>query len=175
MSSFLFGIKCEARDKLVSLLRGFYPAVVDFKVKQERAGWKKLSIIEEFEGERIETDSKHVNDGLLRILAIIAQSSHGNSLLLFDAVENGVNPEVVEQLVEVLRSSGQQVLVTNHSPMILNYLPDDIAKAAVRFIYRTYDGSTKARALFSVPGEGLKIKPTDSQSISAVLTARRAK
>lgn len=171
----MFGIKCEARDKLVSLLREFYPAVVDFKVKQERAGWKKLSIIEEFEGERIDTDSKHVNDGLLRILAIIAQLSHGNSLLLFDAVENGVNPEIVEQLVEVLRSSGQQVLVTNHSPMILNYLPDDIAKAAVRFIYRTYDGSTRVRALFSVPGEGLKIKPTDSQSISAVLTARRAK
>ena len=151
LSPFLYSIKGKEREKLTSLLREFYPSVVDFKVKQERAGWKKLSIIEKFNGELVETDAKHVNDGLLRILAILAQASSGNATLLFDEVENGVNPEIVERLVHVLQNTGQQVIVTTHSPMILNYLSDEVAKKSVHFVYRTFDGGTRSRPLFSVP------------------------
>ena len=158
LSSFLYGIKGPERETLVRLLKKFYPSVVDFKIKQERAGWKKLSIIEEFNGARIETDSRHVNDGLLRILAIVAQSQHCDSLLMFDEVENGVNPEVVELLVEVLQETGRQVLVTTHSPMILNYLTDDVAKKSVRFVYRSFDGGTRSRPLFSVSRIESKLK-----------------
>lgn len=158
LSPFLYGIKGAERDALLLLLRKFYPAVVDFKVKQERAGWKKLFIVEEFNGVRVETESKHVNDGLLRILAILAQSSRGDSLLLFDEIENGVNPEIVELLVETLREVKQQVIVTTHSPMILNYLSDDVAKKSVHFVYRSFDGGTKAIPLFSVPKMADKLK-----------------
>ncbi|MEJ5861648.1 AAA family ATPase [Pseudomonas farsensis] len=151
LSPYLYGIKGERRESLVRLLRNFYPSVVDFKVKQERAGWKKLHIIEEFNGDLIETEAKHVNDGLLRILAILAQADSGKSLLLFDEVENGVNPEIVERLVEVLQNSGRQILVTTHSPMILNYLSDDVAKDSVHFIYRSFDGGTRQKLLFDIP------------------------
>ncbi|MEJ5280677.1 AAA family ATPase [Pseudomonas sp. MYb541] len=151
LSPFLYSIKGVERDNLLVLLRKFYPAVVDFKIKHERAGWKKLYIIEEFDGVRVETESKHVNDGLLRILAIIAQSSHGDSLLLFDEIENGVNPEVVELLVQSLAETKQQVIVTTHSPMILNYLSDDVARNSVRFVYRSFDGGTRSRPLFASP------------------------
>lgn len=158
LSPFLYNIKGAAREKLTNLLREFYPSVVDFKVKQERAGWKKLSIIEEFNGVRIETEAKHVNDGLLRILAILAQASSGKALLLFDEVENGVNPEIVERLVHVLQNTGQQVLVTTHSPMILNYLPDEVAEKSVHFIYRTFDGGTRSRPLFSISRMANKLR-----------------
>ena len=151
LSPFLYSIKGEERDKLIKLLREFYPSVVDFRVKQERAGWKKLSIIEKYNDELVETDAKHVNDGLLRILAILAQAGSGNATLLFDEVENGVNPEIVERLVHILQNTGQQVIVTTHSPMILNYLSDEVAKKSVHFIYRTFDGGTRSRPLFSVP------------------------
>lgn len=150
LSPFLYSIKGKEREKLTSLLREFYPSVIDFKVKQERAGWKKLFIIEEFNGQLIETEAKHVNDGLLRILAILAQASSGNATLLFDEVENGVNPEIVERLVHVLQNTGQQVIVTTHSPMILNYLSDEVAKKSVYFVYRTYNGGTRGRPLFSL-------------------------
>lgn len=158
LSPFLYSIKGEQREGLLKLLRSFYPTVVDFRVKQERAGWKKLYIIEEFQGELIETEAKHVNDGLLRILAILAQAGSGKAFLLFDEVENGVNPEIVERLVEVLQSTGQQVLVTTHSPMILNYLSDDVAKQSVRFIYRSFDGGTRETRLFDIPKMGAKLK-----------------
>ena len=158
LSPFLYGIEGEARERLVELLKKFYPAVVDFKVKQERAGWKKLSLLEEYDGKRVEVDAKHINDGVLRILAILAQSASGNSLLLFDEIENGVNPEVVEKLVDVLRTCGQQVIVTTHSPMILNYLPDDVAKQSVRFVYRSFDGGTKTVPLFSIPRMAEKLR-----------------
>ncbi|OBS34035.1 AAA family ATPase [Pseudomonas syringae] len=158
LAPFLYGIKGADRKKLVDLLRCFYPAVVDFKVKQERAGWKKLLIVEEFNGQQVETESKHVNDGLLRILAILAQSSFGKSMLLFDEIENGINPEVVEQLVQVLQNTGQQVLVTTHSPMILNYLSDEVAKASVHLVYRSFNGGTRSRLLFSSPRMAEKLK-----------------
>uniref|UniRef100_UPI003905C686 AAA family ATPase n=1 Tax=Pseudomonas putida TaxID=303 RepID=UPI003905C686 len=158
LSSFLYGVKGEHRESLVALLKTFYPAVVDFKVRQERAGWKKLVIIESFNGELFETDAKHLNDGLLRILAILAQSSSHASMLMFDEVENGVNPEIVERLVDVLQSCGQQVLVTTHSPMILNYLADEVAKKSVHFIYRSFDGGTRTRPLFSIPRMGAKLE-----------------
>jgi predicted ATPase len=158
LSPFLYSIKGAERESLLALLRKFYPAVVDFKVRQERAGWKKLYIVEEFNGVRFETESKHVNDGLLRILAIIAQSSSGSSLLLFDEVENGVNPEIVELLVETLNETNQQVIVTTHSPMILNYLSDDVAKRSVRFVYRSYDGGTRTKLLFNMSKMARKLK-----------------
>ncbi|PKH83586.1 chromosome segregation protein SMC [Pseudomonas sp. Choline-02u-1] len=158
LSPFLYNIKGKEREKLTNLLREFYPSVIDFKVKQERAGWKKLSIIESFNGEIVETDAKHVNDGLLRILAILAQAGSGNSTLLFDEVENGVNPEIVERLVHVLQNAGQQVIVTTHSPMILNYLSDEVAKESVHFIYRTVSGGTRSRPLFSIPKMAKKLE-----------------
>lgn len=158
LSPFLYGIKGDARERLLGLLKKFYPAVVDFKVTQERAGWKKLSLVEEYDGKRVEVDAKHINDGVLRILAILAQSGSGNALLLFDEIENGVNPEVVEKLVDVLRTCGQQVIVTTHSPMILNYLSDEVANQSVRFVYRSFDGGTKTVPLFDIPRMAKKLR-----------------
>ncbi|WP_175656546.1 AAA family ATPase [Burkholderia ambifaria] len=151
LSAYLFTIKGEERAKLIELLHKFYPAVVDFRVVQQRAGWKRLMLIEEYAGRKVETEAKHINDGLLRVLAILSQAQSQRSALLFDEVENGVNPEIAEQLVEVLQECPQQVIVTSHSPLILNYLSDETARTAVTFVYRGWDGSSKARPLFSLP------------------------
>jgi predicted ATPase len=151
LSSFLHNMKGESRNRLVSLLSKLYPRVVDFKTVQKKAGWKQLFVIEDFNDRRIETEAKHINDGLLRILAILAQTNSGHSMILFDEIENGINPEVVENLVTLLQSAPQQILVTTHSPLILNYLSDETAKESVQFIYRGSDGGTKAAPLFSAP------------------------
>lgn len=151
LSSFLYSVKDEAKEYLIKSLRKFYPSVVDYRVVQERAGWKRLYLVEKFAGKQVETEAKHVNDGLLRVLAILAQSASDKSFLLFDEIENGVNPEVVERLVDVLVESGQQILVTTHSPLILNYLDDDVAKRSVRFVYRSREGGTKVYPFFKIP------------------------
>lgn len=158
LSPFLYDVRGDAKERLVESLKKFYPSVVDYKVKQERAGWKRLYLIEEFAGQKIETEARHVNDGLLRILAVLAQAGANRSMLLFDEIENGVNPEIIERLVEVLLASEQQVVVTTHSPLILNYLSDEVAKKSVRFVYRSSFGGTKSIPFFNMPRMKDKLK-----------------
>jgi len=157
LAGYLHGIKGEPRKKLVELLKVFYPKLEDFKVTNQRAGWKKLSVIEQFEGHRLETEASHLSDGLLRILAVIAQSGSDRSLILLDEIENGINQEIIEKLVDTLVASPQQILVTTHSPLILNFLDDDLARQSVQFIYKSQYGESRIRRFFEIPRIGEKL------------------
>lgn len=158
LSAFLDNIKGEEKIALVTLLKNFYPALIDFKVTSQRSGWKKLSVIEKFGELQLETQAAHLNDGLLRILAMLAQASSDRSLVLLDEIENGINQEIVETLVDTLIASPQQMLVTTHSPLILNYLEDAVAREAVQFIYKTPQGESRIRHFFEIPRIGEKLR-----------------
>jgi predicted ATPase len=158
LSAFLHGIKGPQRDQLLTLIRQFYPQVTDFKITSQKSGWKKLSVFEQYGDHRIETEARHLNDGLLRVLAILAQTTSDRSLVLLDEIENGINQEIVEPLVNALVASPQQTIVTTHSPLILNYLSDDTARQAVQFIYKTPQGETKVRRFFSIPRINEKLR-----------------
>ena len=151
LSAYLDNIKGDRKVKLVELLQKFYPALVDFKITSQKSGWKKLSVFEQFGTHKLETEALHLNDGLLRILAVLTQADADRSLLLLDELENGINQEIVETLVDTLLQSPQQLLVTTHSPLLLNYLPDDVAREAVQFLYKTPQGETRCRGFFSIP------------------------
>ena len=103
------------------------------------------------------TEARHINDGMLRLIAILAELATPNRFLLFDEIENGINPELVEFLIDKLVNATQQVLVTTHSPMILNYLEDDIARAGVIYLYKTSQGFTKSIPFFSIPSLAEKL------------------
>ena len=151
LSAYLDNIKGERKAALVTLLQKFYPALIDFKITSQKSGWKKLSVFEQFGAQKLETEALHLNDGLLRILAVLTQAESDRSLLLLDELENGINQEIVETLVDTLLQSPQQLLVTTHSPLLLNYLPDDVASEAVQFLYKTPQGETRCRSFFSLP------------------------
>jgi predicted ATPase len=151
LSAFLDNIKGAQKDDLIVLLKRFYPAIVDFKVTTMRSGWKKLVVMEQFEGKLLETEATHLNDGLLRVLAVLAQSSTDRSLILLDEIENGINQEIVEALVDALVASPQQLIVTTHSPLVLNYLSDEVARESVQMIYKTPVGETRVRKFFDIP------------------------
>ncbi|MCG9052524.1 AAA family ATPase [Laribacter hongkongensis] len=167
LSGYLDTIKGADKAALLALLKTFYPRLADFRVASSKGGWKRLLVTEtvyndvlphpELAG-TVETDANQLNDGLLRILAILAQASSGKaSLLLLDEVENGINPEIVEKLVDTLVASPMQILVTTHSPMILNYLDDETARASVQFVYKSPSGQTRARRFFELPGVADKL------------------
>jgi predicted ATPase len=158
LSAYLDTIKGERKVKLVGLLQKFYPALIDYKITSQKSGWKKLSVFEQFEGQKMETDALHLNDGLLRILAVLAQADADRSLLLLDELENGINQEIVETLVDILLQSSQQLLVTTHSPLLLNYLPDAVAESAVQFLYKTPKGETRIKPFFDIPRMSEKLK-----------------
>ncbi len=157
LSAYLDTIKGERKTQLVALLQKFYPALVDYKITSQRSGWKKLSVFEQFDGHKLETEAIHLNDGLLRILAVLTQADADRSLLLLDELENGINQEIVETLVDTLLQSPQQLLVTTHSPLLLNYLPDEVAKTAVQFLYKTSKGETRIKPFFDIPRMSAKL------------------
>jgi len=151
LSAFLGSLKGDAHDKLLNLLREFYPNIQNFNVSNLRSGWKKLEIIEQFGSEKMETEARHINDGLLRILAILAQTETVPSMLLLDEIENGINQEIVDKLVKVLLDAPAQIVVTTHSPLVLNYFPDDVARDSVQFVYKSPSGMTRIRPFFKIP------------------------
>jgi predicted ATPase len=98
-----------------------------------------------------------VADGFLRMLAVFAQLSKNQSFLLLDEIENGVNPELIEFLVDELVAAHSQVLVTTHSPLVLNYLTDEAAIEGVVYLYKNPQGATQAIRLFDIPSMAEKL------------------
>jgi len=56
---------------------------------------------------------------------------------------------LVEQLMDYLVNGEKQVIVTTHSPMVLNYLDDDVARNGVFLVYRTRSGYTRCGRFFN--------------------------
>ncbi|MGL4419647.1 MAG: AAA family ATPase, partial [Gemmataceae bacterium] len=156
LSSFLAEMKSNQRRILLNELQSIYPNLESISTRSLRAGWKQLEIFEGYEAgdallPSISTSARHINDGLLRMIAIFAQLQQDGQFLVFDEIENGMNPEIIEKLIDKLVHARQQVLVTTHSPMILNYLEDDVARKGVIYLYKTPQGHTKAIPFFHIP------------------------
>jgi AAA15 family ATPase/GTPase len=118
---------------------------------------KVLEVQEAFQNRQLQTEARHLNDGLLRLLAIITNLVSDAPFLVFDEIENGVNAELVEFLVDSLVESPPQVVVTTHSPLILNYLKDETAKESMIYLYKTLAGLTRAIHFFDIPRMAKKL------------------
>ncbi|WP_295620887.1 AAA family ATPase [Chamaesiphon sp. GL140_3_metabinner_50] len=151
LSAFLHEIGGNERDSIQAKLAKIYPRFRDIDILSMRSGWKSLTVREQFGDTIVKTEARHVADGFLRMLAVFAQLSKEQSFLLLDEIENGVNPELIEFLVDELVAARPQVLITTHSPMVLNYLEDDIAIAGIIYIYKNQIGATQAIRLFDIP------------------------
>lgn len=146
----------EKRRKIARRIKRVYKQLHSIE-SLERSGWKELLIQEGYGGRQIVTEARHMNDGMLRLIAILAELDSNNDFLLFDEIENGINPEVVETLVNILTSATQQVVATTHSPMILNYLDDVTATSGIMYLYKTRLGNTQAIPFFSIPSLAKKL------------------
>ncbi len=151
LSAFIHEMSPNQKIKLGEQLKGAYPRLKDIETKALRSGWKELNIAESFGNQVLPTEARHMNDGMLRIMAILAQLMTEHSFMAFDEVENGINPELIEYLIDTLVSAEQQVLVTTHSPMILNFMEDDVAVDSVQYLFKTVDGYTRSIPFFSIP------------------------
>ncbi|MCM0754395.1 ATP-binding protein [Desulfovibrio aminophilus] len=155
----LYKFSLDRKEELQGIIREFYPSLLNYWVQSKKYGWKKIHFRENL-GETdgiLEVDEMHINDGLLRLLAIIALTISDCSVLLFDEIENGINPELVSRLMEYLvKQTNAQVFITTHSPMILNYLPDDIARESVFLLYRA-NGATQSTRYFDYQKTNAKL------------------
>jgi predicted ATPase len=151
LSAFIHELGHGGQIGLLKKLKQAYPHLNNIFVRSLRSGWKQLFSRESFGESNIWTEARHINDGMLRLMAILAEVASRHRLVLFDEIENGINPEVVEFVIDILVNASQQVLVTTHSPMILNYMDDETAKKSVMYLYKTMEGFTKAIPFFSIP------------------------
>ncbi|MFM4704118.1 AAA family ATPase [Aeromonas bivalvium] len=162
LGAFIHQLKVVQRDQLLQKLQRYYPQVTKIHTSVLRGGAIKLELHESYQAtaqdgqesllaQDMVTEARHINDGMLRLLAILAQQFSPYEFVLFDEIENGVNPEITEALVDALVGSAKQLLVTTHSPLVLNYLEDDVARQSVLLIYKRPDGVSRAVRLFDVP------------------------
>lgn len=176
LAAFINGLSSTSKKDLTEKLKIFYPKISKISSRSTKYGWRRLYVTEDY-GDGMETEARHVNDGLLRLLSILAQTiaepgiakqmrskslseAEQNDLgslthkfyelILLDEIENGINPELMDKLVNYLLNVKQQVILTTHSPMLLNYLPDDVAANSVFFLFRDMGGAVRCRRLFSI-------------------------
>lgn len=151
LAAFFHTLSPEIRATILRDLKIFYPNVTSLSSTSFRAGWKSLKVTESFitaAQNTLETETIHLNDGMLRILTMITEMHTSHTCILLDEIENGINPELVERLMDYLVQSNKQVIVTTHSPMVLNYLEDEVAEKGVFLIYRTKQGHTQCGRYF---------------------------
>lgn len=158
LSAFIHEAGENTQKAITKKLQEMYGQLDSLEVKSLRSGWKQLEIVEKFDGQKITSLARHVNDGMLRLMAILSQLEIPNAFLLFDEIENGINPELVEFLMDMLVKSDDQILITTHSPLVLNYLDDDVAKDGVIYLYKQHNGRTKAVRLFDIPSMQKKLQ-----------------
>lgn len=160
LSPFLDQLSTDAKEDLLTKLQEFYPHLLRWNVRGYRAGWKSLRILEDYR-ESGAVEAAHINDGFLRVIAILSQAFTEHEVLLLDEIENGINPALVEKLMDFLvglERLGKQVIVTTHSPVILNFLEEEVARDGVMLIYRTQRGETKCCRYFDQPETGYKLR-----------------
>ena len=157
LSALLFEMEPQKRKKIASSLKKAYSHFTEFQTRSLKSGWKQLEIKETFGKEVLSTEARHINDGLLRLIAILAETQSDHPLLLFDEIENGINPEIVGLLIEILTTAKQQTLATTHNPLILNYLTDEQARKGVIYVYKSPEGSTRCLPFFSIPSQAKKL------------------
>jgi len=151
LASFLHEMNEANRRKIVEQLFVVYPQLDSINIKKLRAGWKQIDIKEKFNETVLNSESRHVNDGMLRLIAILAQLQSNRRVIVFEEIENGIIPESVGFLLGELINTEKQVVVTTHSPIILNYLDDETAIPGVHFFYKTPEGFTQTVPFLSVP------------------------
>lgn len=157
LSAYLHEQGVDGQRSLSEQLSQIYPNLESVGVKSMISGWKDIEITEDFSGHKLRSKARHINDGLLRLMAILSQLQSANDFLLFDEIENGINPEIIAFLVRTLVETEHQVLVTTHSPLILNYLDDETAKAGLVMLYKNNAGHTRAVRLFDLPAMAEKL------------------
>lgn len=159
----------EQLDKTISQLVDY-----TLKIKTADVGKIELYIEEEFCSTITRINKDHISDGLLRIIAfavisfiestiaIATEDGHylgtesgdiiaarkTDGLILLDEIENGINPYLTERIILSLRTlveeSNRQVIITTHSPVMLNdFRPEEII-----FLWRDKNGSVHAKEFF---------------------------
>lgn len=88
----------------------------------------RLQFLERADGRELVLPPSSVLDGLIKMLVLLtAVYVMGLSTLVVDEVENSLHLRYIEKLVDVMRYSRAQFIVTTHSPLVIDFVdPSEI-------------------------------------------------
>ena len=161
--SYIHNLDENSKDLLLISLYEYFAQVIKIDTKTESNGTLSLLLTERFydsDGSHVDvvTNARHINDGMLRILIILSSQRSNSKFQQFDEIENGVNSEITQKLVKTFTQSPQQVLVTTHSPIVLNFIEEELAKNSVHLVYKNNQGHTKAIKFFELDSANSKLE-----------------
>jgi predicted ATPase len=153
----------ESFDELEERLTQLVPNIKRILMPRDKRAFS-LALMDRYSEHPI--PASDISDGTLRILAFLTALYQENtpSIICFEEIENGVHPWLLHKMMELLKIvstegiSGNpvQVLITTHSPVLLNY----VEPHQVRAVELDNEGKTQVHAL-----------PTDSVRFKKALEA----
>lgn len=154
LPSFLKNMSEEQRKRFLKKLHD----LLDKRIKdvtsetQGKPGWTYVNITEEYNNWQYTISSRHLSDGMLRLLAFLGVSeADDGSLFLWDEIENGINSSYAGKLMDIfyeMSKTGRQFMATTHSVVFLDF----VEKQDIVYLYREETrGNTKAVRIFELP------------------------
>jgi predicted ATPase len=151
-------------DELEERLRILVPNIQRISLLRGKYQTFSLQLVDKYSETPI--PASDISDGTLRILAFLtALYQHDTpSIICFEEIENGVHPWLLHKMMELLKlvstegitGKPVQVLITTHSPVLLNY----VEPHQVRAVELDNEGKTQVHNL-----------PTDSVRFQKALEA----
>jgi predicted ATPase len=104
-------------EEVTSRLKLVFPGFESMSLIPTEDGRVMLRVREN--GINLRPDS--LSDGFFKILAILVLSSESKDCAFFiDEIENSIYPEAIEVVIDALKESRNSVVLTTHSPIVLN-------------------------------------------------------
>ena len=151
-------------DELEERLRILVPNIQRISLPRGSNQTFSLQLIDKYSEHHI--PASDISDGTLRILAFLTAlyQEETPSIICFEEIENGVHPWLLHKMMELLKlvstegitGKPVQVLITTHSPTLLNY----VEPHQVRAVELDNEGKTQVHNL-----------PTDSVRFQKALEA----
>lgn len=161
IAPYLKSLKGDSIEEYNKVIKTFFPTYDSFIIKRLRGGALVLYVKETFtNGNSCISEASMLCDGILRVMAIIAQAfACKGGTLLIDELEDGFNPELLEKLVVFFATKAPcQTIITTHSPLVLSLLTIEEAENGVHLVYKDASGISRCAPFFSLktPKEMLK-------------------
>jgi predicted ATPase len=120
----------ERFDELEERLTRLVPNIKRISLPRTQNQTFSLELIDRYSEHHI--PASDISDGTLRILGFLTALYQENtpSIICFEEIENGIHPWLLHKMVELLKivstegitGNPVQVLITTHSPVLLNYV-----------------------------------------------------
>ena len=120
--------KPKSFRSLIQRLKRLFPNLTDISVSGKGWGWRTVRL-HESNGKEAVFNSQQMSDGVLRLLAVasLLYVDQVPSVVTFEEPENGVHPQLIREVVQILRDLTHrkppnrcQIFLSTHSPYVLD-------------------------------------------------------